>query len=288
MKYVKHALILIIVIILLSLIIYLIYRHYSKRENTNTFEQTTNNQVIIFKTHVWNPQIEKFVKKLISESVPYKIDFYILMHSDKYDLIDKIKDEKLKKYVVMYSEDEIKKTYKVGFFGMWLSNHWILMWFYKKTRHLNYKYYWSIEYDVRISGDSKKIWKYKGDEDFIYPVEPFKNPEWTWRGHYVGGPLKDHTKWYGYLQLTRYSRKFLEYMDEHYEAGENGQDEMMMFSLFKRGQKKIGLKGSNYLNKFIKDSWSVDASESDKHIKKYHKSESEKNKKLTIFHPVKY
>src|SRR5204863_4500479 len=107
-----------------------------------------------------------------------------------------------------------------------------------------YQYYWSIEYDVRISGDSSKIWNYSGSEDFIYPIEPFQDPNWGWKEYYIGGPLVDSTKWYGYLQLARYSKKFLEYLDKYYTSGENGQDEMVTFSLFKRGIIEINLTGN--------------------------------------------
>lgn len=212
------------------------------------------------------------------------------MHSNDYSLINNIKDYSLRKYVLMFSESDIKNVYKKGFYSMWLSNHWILMWFYRKFRN-KYEYYWSIEYDVRISGNSKKIWTYNGTEDFIYPIEPFKNPNWIWKNHYIGGKLNDDTKYYGYLQLARYSNKFLDYLDKCYQSGENGQDEMITFSLFKRGQKEIGLTGSkDLLAKLIKNSWSVDNSESDKNKKSLEESETEykTNKNhLRIFHPVK-
>lgn len=257
---------------------------------------TNNTIVVLFKTHTWNAKLEEFVKKIIKETVPNNIDFYILMHSDDLSLPKKISDSDLKKYVLVFKESDIKKIYKQGFYSMWLSNHWILMWFFKQFKN-KYQYYWSIEYDVRISGNSLKIWNYLGTEDFIYPFEPFKNPEWTWKNHYVapllgGTSLNDDTKWYGYLQLARYSKKFLEYLDKYYDAGENGQDEMMTFSLFKRGSSEIGLTGNkNLLHDLIKNSWSVSNSDSDKHKKIFEESESKYQtnlNQLLILHPVKY
>ncbi len=53
-----------------------------------------------------------------------------------------------------------------------MSNHWILMWFFKKFQ--NYNYYWSMEYDVRISGNSCILWNYDGEEDFLFPREIIK------------------------------------------------------------------------------------------------------------------
>ena len=277
-----------------------IYEHLFGKEVIPQGEHMNNPTVVLLKTHTWNDELEKFAikikneisSKLISqgETIPNRIDFFILIHSDDNSVQKKIKDLTLKKYILVFKESDIKNLYKQGFYSMWLSNHWILMWFFKQYR--NYQYYWSIEYDVRISGNSLKIWNYPGADDFIYPFEPFRTPEWTWKNHYIGGPLTDDTKWYGYLQLARYSNKFLEYLDKYYEAGENGQDEMITFSLFKRGQTEIGLTGSkDLLHKLIKNSWSVDNSESDKNKKKLEESESKYQtnpNQLLILHPVKY
>ncbi len=301
----SKCMLILIILLLLILAACFIYWLATQRTNRNTindqnkkiYEHMNNNTVVIFKTHTWNDQLEQFVKKIKNETVANHIDFYILMHSDDNSLPNKIVDPSLKKYVLLFKESDIKKLYKQGFFSMWLSNHWILMWFFKQFKN-KYQYYWSIEYDVRISGDSFKIWNYPGAEDFIYPYEPFKNPNWTWKNYYVtnqntgSNPLTDDTKWYGYLQLARYSKKFLEYLDKHYEAGENGQDEMITFSLFKRGTTDIGLTGTkNLLNNLIKDSWSVDNSDSEKHKKILHESEStykSNQNQLLILHPVKY
>ena len=288
---INKCIILLIVLLLAILVGYFIYCNVFKDHNKKIYEHLNNPTVVLLKTHTWNDELEKFAIKIKNESVPNRIDFFILIHSDDDTVQKKIKDQSLKKYILVFKESNIKNLYSQGFYSMWLSNHWILMWFFKQFRN-KYIFYWSIEYDVRISGNSLKIWNYSGTEDFIYPIEPFKNPEWTWKNHYIGGPLTDNTKWYGYLQLARYSNKFLEYLDKYYEAGENGQDEMITFSLFKRGQTEIGLTGSkDILHKLIKNSWSVDNSESDKNKKILEESESKyqtNTNQLIILHPVKY
>lgn len=287
----------IIILIITILLIITLFLFYKKNKKQKTFfpnpilEHMSNQTVVLFKTHTWNKQIEKFVLKLQKETSTHKIDFYILMHSNDQSLINKIKNVKLKNYVLIFSEDTIKKMYSVGFYGMWLSNHWILMWFYRQYKN-KYQYYWSIEYDVRISGNSAKLWTYDGLEDFIYPFEPFRNPEWTWKDYCVSDKLVDDNKWYGYLQLARYSKKFLEYLDKHYTVGENGQDELITFSLFKRGESEIGLVGDNkLLFNLIKNSWTVDNADSDKHKKIFINSETESETNpnhLMILHPIKY
>jgi hypothetical protein len=283
-------------LIIFVVLVYYVCKRKKAQDPNIFFEHMINNNnnneiVVLFKTHTWNKEIEKFVIKLKNETQPNQIDFVILMHSNDYTLPNKITDSELKKHVLTFDEDAIKKIYPNGFFGMWLSNHWILMWFYQQFKN-KYQFYWSIEYDVRISGNSTKIWTHNGSEDFIYPYTPFQNLNWTWKDYCVSNRLTDDNKWYGYLQLARYSKKFLEYLDKNYAAGENGQDELITFSLFKRGETEIGLSGDNsLLYSLIKNSWSVDNADSDKHKKiltdSEEHSETEKDH-LIILHPVKY
>lgn len=268
-------------------LIYLIWNNDKKCQlcAMENFTSLNNKTVVIFKTHVWNNNIEIFVKKLYADTSSHYIDFYILIHSNDGSLLNKIPTE-FNNLIIPFSEYDIRSTYTSGFYGMWLSNHWILMWFFNKVNR-RYDYYWSIEYDVRISGDTSLIWSWNGDQDFIYPIKPFQDPTWTWKNHYVGGILNDDTKWYGYLQLARYSKRFLEWLDYFYSNGENGQDEMITFSLFKRGENYINLTGNhNLLNNLIRDSWTVFNQDSDKHKKIL--CQSEKNNEIVIAHPVKY
>lgn len=248
--------------------------------------KSSNKRVILFKTHIWSDSIEKFVNKIKSEIVNTNIDLYILMHTDDGSLINKV-PAKLKSHVLLYSKNDIMKIYDKGFHNMWLSNHWILMWFYKITG-AKYDYYWSIEYDVRITGDGNKLWSYDGTEDFIYPIVPFHDPTWAWKDYYTGSIFNDETKWYGYLQLARYSKSFLKWLDHFYSMGENGQDELITFSLFKLGQQDNNLKltGDHHLlNNLIQKSWSVDSNDSDKH--KIIQQTHEKDNQLVIIHPIK-
>lgn len=243
---------------------------------------------VLFKSHTWNLEIENFVVKLKCDiDAVCNVDLYILLHSEDGKLLDKINNRDLRSLVTQFKEREIRDTYNnKGFHSMWLSNHWIVMWFWHKFSD-KYDYVWSIEYDVRISGDSRRLWEYPGTEDFLYPIKPFQDSKWLWKDHYVG-KMTDDDKWYGYLQLARYSRLFLNYLDEVFTSGENGQDEMMLFSLLKRGGDKF--RGSHYLlNPLIKDSWTVHSEDSDRHKGLFRDSENKPLDKrlLTIYHPVK-
>lgn len=276
----------IIVIVILALVTLLIINFIcnGNKNNLERFEMVKNATVVLFKTHTWNHEINKFVMKLYNETKNIGIDFYVLLHDDTLSIMPNIGDPIIRERLIVYDEKQIKSTYLSGFYSMWLSNHWILMWFFKK--YPQYDYYWSIEYDVRIIGDSSRIWLYDGNDDFIFPNGPFQNLEWTWKEYYQGDRLSDLNKWYGYLQLARYSHKFLKYLDGHYTNQENGQDEMITFSLFKRGINEIKLTGSDkFLSSFIKDSWSVDNNDSEKHkaiIKSVGKTDD-----VIILHPVK-
>lgn len=278
----------ILLIIAIAMVIYNIFLFLKSREKQTheNYENLGNRKVVILKTHTWNVDLENFAKKIHLETNPYGIDFYILIHDEKNDVANKISDAALRERVIKFREAAIKNMYERGFFSMWLSNHWILLWFYRKYRD-QYDYFWTIEYDVRISGDSSRIWTYSGAEDFIYPIPEFHDPNWAWRNHYTGKKFNDHTKWYGYLQLTRYSRRFLEYLDKNFRVGENGQDELIIFSLYKEG----GFTGSHkFLNSLINNSWSVLNTDSDRHRELLIQSEKKYQTDpdhLQIFHPVK-
>lgn len=277
------AVINIIIIILLVVFLFLVHRN----KKIEKFGNLKQKQCLILKTHTWNSDLENFAKKLLRETKESGLDFYVLMHSEDGSLKNKIYHKKLKDLTHIFTEYQIRNIYNnVGFISMWLSNHWILMWFYKNFGN-QYQYIWTIEYDVRISGDSKKIWNYTGSEDFLYPIDYFQDINWKYKNDYTGNVLNDSNKYYGYLQLARYSNNFLSYLDNTYTSGENGQDEMMAFSLFKRGN----FSGSKYpLNNYIQNTWSVDFNQSENFKNLYKKSE-EKYKKdpnhLQIFHPIK-
>ena len=277
-----------IVVLLLILIVYAIYLFVFQNNESNMehYQNLNNDSALLLKTHVWTDDLEKFANKIKKETAQSGVDFFILMHSENGNLIHKIRNKDLRKHVLMFKEKDITKIYQKGFYGMWLSNHWIVMWFYQKYKD-KYQYFWSMEYDVRISGDSSKIWKYKGNEDFIYPIKPFHDSNWAFKNYYSGKQFTDKEKYYGYLQLTRFSNKFLNYLDENFKKGENGQDELIIFSLYRKG----GFTGSkDVLNKYINDSWTVSKLDSDKHKKLFTESEKEyhRNKNhLRLFHPVK-
>ena len=231
--------------------------------------------VVLMKTCTWSLNIEEFAKKIYNDTRMSKIDFFILMHGDS-----QVNDDSLKDIIIKFTEEEIKGIYQVGFFSMWLSNHWILMWFYRKFN--NYKYYWSFEYDVRISGNSNLIWNYNGSYDLLYPRGNYRNTNNKYKECYIGGKLTPLQKFYGYLQISRYSNRALKYLDKCFEEGENGQDELIIFSLLNRG----GFTGSKiFLRSLVKGIWTWESMYSDYNKSLYNKANSVNQ--LSIFHPVK-
>lgn len=207
------------------------------------------------------------------------------MHDNDGTICQKIVDSLLSKITLVLTESKIKSIYPNGFYSMWLSNHWLLMWFYQNFGH-KYDYFWSMEYDVRISGDSSKIWLYDNDDDFLYVTGNILCPNNIYKNHYIGGKLTNEQKYYGFLQISRYSKKFLGYLDRCFNDGENGQDELIIFSLARRGHFKIS---GHFLNKLVKGVWSWEDKYVSKNITEYHKMErsNRDGKYLAIFHPIK-
>lgn len=244
-----------------------------------------NNCVLILKTHLWSIDIEKFTIKILKDTRKCNVHLKILMHCETDFYYNKIKNPDLKNITIKFTENDIKKIYSSGYYNIWLSNHWILMWFFK-YHGSNYEYYWSMEYDVRISGDSTFIWSYNENYDFLCSGGHHQNTKNKYYNHYVGNLLNDNDKYFGFLQLARYSKKALAYLDECYKNGENGQDELITFSLIKNNC--ILTYSSKFLQGLIKGVWTWQDNYSNYNKKIYQHYESIPNYKLThIYHPVK-
>lgn len=246
--------------------------------------------VVLLKTHIWTSDLENFAIKILNDikltnetngTDTSNIDFYILMHDETDETFNKISSDKIKNIVLKLKEQDIKNIYPNGFISMWLSNHWIMMWFFKKFGN-KYKYIWSMEYDVRISGSAIKLWNCTSLDDFLYPMGNYRNINHCHNHNYVGGKLNESEKYHGYLQLARYSNTFLKYLDKCFDEGENGQDELIIFSLINRS----GLTSSKkILQKCICGVWTWQNKYSYYNKKMY--EQYEKTNVLHIYHPIK-
>lgn len=234
--------------------------------------------VVIFKTHIWNHDIAEYILHLKSQLVD--TDFYIIMHDQGHQISDNVPPELLDHLLVITEEGV--RIYDRGFINMWLSNHWILMWFWKHYRQ-DYRYVWSMEYDVRISGNTGKLWRLDSDADFLYTIGNMTSDSNKYRYHYDGDMLSDTDKYYGHLQLARYSNKALDYLDNLYQSGENGQDELITYSLLR----KSGLSMKNSLVNFIGGVWTWHSDYSNYNKKLYRQHVRYKPDVVKIFHPVK-
>ena len=236
---------------------------------------------VIFKTHTWNTNIELFVKKIMIDTRSSHIDFYVLIHDEKNSIPRKIKTQEILKHVVTFTQNDITSIYKSGFINMWLSNHWVLMWFWKNIMGI-YEYVWSIEYDVRISGSTSLIWNINSDADLIYPIGNYCKPNSTYSNSYEGIDLSDNEKRVGFLQLARYSKKALDYLDSCYSLGINGQDELITFSLMNKSNLIMTNKP---IKNLIAGTWTWLNEKSFQNTILYLKYN--KDNRLAIFHPVK-
>lgn len=242
---------------------------------------------VIIKTHIWSDHLEKYCIKIYHETKDCNIDLYILMHDENDTLFSKIKDDNLKKNTLIVNEKTIKNIYSIGFYSMWLSNHWLMMWFYQKFKD-KYDYIWSMEHDVRITGTSSKIWLHSTNEDFLYVTGNCILYENMNRKYYIGGKLSDNQKYQGFLQLSRYSANFLNHMNKCFNEGENGQDELIIFSLARRDNFSYSCK---FLSKLVRGVWSWQKKYAHKNWLEYKQLENynknNNNKYLAIFHPIK-
>ena len=209
-------------------------------------------KAIILKTHVWSADLEEFVTRIRLESRCHGIDLFILMHDETGELHSQVLSPDLQSRLMLFTEANIRSTYPSGFYSMWQSNHWVLMWFFKQKP--DYDYYWSIEYDVRISGRSDYVWTLDAEEDFLYTIGGFSRPNHIYANHYEGSMLDTIYKRFGFLQLARYSHKALEYLNMCFESGNNGHDELITFSLILDSNSGLTHSNTN-LKDMIRGTW---------------------------------
>jgi hypothetical protein len=240
-------------------------------------KNTTIKQCLIFKTHIWNADIESYVSKLLVETEQIKFDFWILLHDENGHLLHRI-PECMRFNTISFTEQMIREIYDdKTFFGIHTSNHWIMMYFWKKIKS-DYDYLWSMEYDVRISGSVSTILNFESTKDFVYTMGFRQNPSNRYYKFYTG---TNQNRFQGYVQLIRLSSKALKIFDSEFTNGINGQDELILYTL--AHEHNLSLDGS-HLKSFIKGQWTwQDKSALNKAIYE----NCVKLDESAIFHPVK-
>lgn len=237
-------------------------------------------RAILFKTHKFSKAIRDRYEKVVSESKGLA-DVFLVVHGDV--RIDDGEERRL----FRVSDGELARVYDRGFVDPWLSNHWLLMaWWKRVGRAGGYQFVWSVEYDVGIVGNSAELWGEPSGADLIASYGPFQDSAWPYKDRYFCDTAasaclarRDEDKWYGYVQISRYSARFLDYMDHVFESGENGQDEMMIFSLAKKGQFSIDTEAVACRQGF----WSAQGADAALAKKAY----TAPARSLTLFHPIK-
>lgn len=239
---------------------------------------------IMIKSHVLTDDLVNYVNSICDrkqvQDNTYQIYFVHVPNEIK--ACDSLQLSKLKARVLQPTSLDISSMYTNGFINMHLSNHWINMWFWKNVMQgkATDGYLWSIEYDVRISSDPFDLFDAFIDNttDLIYPMGNYNSDSHSYCLQYSGTKLRKF--FLGYLQICRMSLRLLQYLDEMFTIGENGPDELIVFSL---------IHGSNFtsinLKKYMSGVWTWNGLYSDYNRHWYRKGSREG--KCLIFHPVK-
>lgn len=250
-------------------------------------------QVILLKTYLWSSELEEYALKLLTEITDCNSDFFILLHDEKREVRQKIMSNELQIRTLSFTSDDIKKIYETDYFDIYFRSHLIHFWFFKN--HSHYDYYWILEYDTRIAGNSRIFWNYLGQENFISPTGVFDYPkDSNFYTHYENNKknikrLTEHSEnlFWTYIQFIRCSNNFLEYMDNKLTEGENGQDECITGTMVISGNFNYTI-----LDKYIKGTWH---GSSPQDLIEYNRNEwlkykelyKDSEKEVAIFHPVK-
>jgi hypothetical protein len=117
--------------------------------------------------------------------------------------------------------------------NLWASNHWILMWFWKAVgRSLGLQHVWSVEYDVRSTGQLSELWASNSDTDYISStpiVRAANDAYWSSSVPWASN------KFIAQKQIFRVSARFLEYLNDAFLKCQNGQDEITLATHARRG-----------------------------------------------------
>lgn len=238
---------------------------------------------LVYVAHTWHAEIEATALQLQHSCKQYGIRMYVIMgpNAQPQTTSQVPKEQPNQSFTVLRPTlQDIRSMYPTGFVSMWASNHWLLMWF---ARQFTYDYVWSIEYDVRFKGQLQSLWTFAPGIDYVFTdLEDIhdvpKNHYWTnsitadWRK--ANCIFKTATK-----QIFRVSNKFIRYLEVHFLAGHNAQDELALASHCMQGNFS-----SRTLKDFMSPSWTTSASASPKIRILW---TSCLDTKLQLFHPVK-
>jgi hypothetical protein len=226
----------------------------------------TPTSIVLLVSHVWSTEIYKWYTT-IKTSLSAGCEIIVLA-------CDKVFDVPQDVQILRPSIKEIEALYDYKMHkSLWASNHWILMWFWRYLgRSLNLDYVWSIEYDVRSQGDLKELWTIDFC-DFL-STSPIKEDDSGYWASSIKWTLK---KYICHKQIFRMSPKFLDYLDEQFKEGRNGQDEMSLAT-----HAILGNFSTSSLKKYLHSSWSTCSQMSEAQLKAESNTE-----KLILFHPIK-
>lgn len=137
------------------------------------------------------------------------------------------------------------------------SNHFSVLWFYLK--HIGYKHYWNIEYDVDFSGDWDLLFSDFSNNyvDFIssHILDYTDCPDWDWWDSFVccdnNIPKKKRLR--SFNPIYRISNDALNFLDIYLKEGNKGHHEVLIPTVLNYYQYKIIDFGG--LGKFVPDGY---------------------------------
>lgn len=247
--------------------------------------------VICYKTHILNKVIIDFIKKLYKDcdnsnkemldnfKGEYDIDFFLLIP----DYLEKELPENFKSFTKIYKEEEIQNLYEKGFYSMWLSNHFIELWFYKNFGE-KYNYFWFIDYDVRILGDGCYFWRNELTQDLIIPKNiTLIDANWKFY-NFLHESFLENERYICLKQIYRISKTFLNKLDILFNEGINGHCELIIGCVCKKYNFSYD---HTFINQRIQGIWTHNPDFSAYNIETYNKFVSSIIIKPYIFHPIK-
>jgi hypothetical protein len=139
-----------------------------------------------------------------------------------------------------------------------ISNHFNVMRFWRTIgRAHNYSRVWCLEFDVRAAGNISLLWQHGANKHYVSStrIAPLADRNRYWARKFRGGGVPRQHFW-AQKQVIALSASFLDYLDDKFTRGNNGQDEATLatFAMAFSGPMGVG-----DLSRFLAPSWSYDA-----------------------------
>jgi hypothetical protein len=200
-------------------------------------------QAVVVVAHVWSDGVASGVAPFLESAARCGVDAHVLLVGVGGS---RVPLGRLGPHVRVHraAPRDVWSLYNSGWLNGWESNHWCLMWWWRRAGRGLYDRVWSVEYDVRAAGCVDALWRVAPGADYVSST-PCTLLEGAAPHEYAA--LK---------QVFALSAAFADALDAAIARGDNGRDETVIATCARR----LGVVCASLSDaRLLAASWTVDA-----------------------------